>query len=215
MKNIVFIIIFLLIAESSYAQKVLVNVEKVACHEDFQGFYLKITLKKRGKIWVRETKDYHMKSLLDEELTNEDRFEVMRALIPCFNDYSQSCNKVERYYIDSFQIEYPGMPVPNSKSYNIAIDAMFALNRLFYPSYLHRISTYPVLFDSKTLKEVNNEPKFIKQMADKYLEWFKLKQDSTFLKDSFMPIDDLKFLNQGTVKWWDMMLVEKGERESI
>lgn len=215
MKNINILLAVFLITKTSSAQKAVVTVDKIPCKEDFSGYYLEITLKKGDRIWIRKTKDYHMESLLDEELTNEDRLEVVRALKPCFTDYAQSCKKVSRYYINSFQIEYENMPVPTSRNYNIAIDAMFALNRLFCPSYLHHISTYPVLFNSKTLKEANNDPKLIKQMSNRYLKLFQKKEKSTSNKNPFITRDDLNYLNQGPVKWWDMMIVEKSIRQDI
>lgn len=215
MKNIIILLIAFLLTKTSSAQKAVVTVDKITCQEDLSGYYLEITLKKGNRIWIRKTKDYHMESLLDEGLTNQDRLEVIRALKPYFTDYSRSCKKVSRYYINSFQIEYENMPVPKSKNYNIAIDAMFAFNRLFCPSYLHHISTYPVLFNSKTLKEANNDPKLIKQMADRYLKLFQAKEKSASNKNPFMTRDDLNYLNQGAIKWWDMMIVEKGIREDI
>ncbi|MEJ5089406.1 hypothetical protein D3C87_1262370 [compost metagenome] len=215
MKNVIILLAVFLLTKISSAQKAVVTVDKIPCKEDVSGYYLEITLKKGDRIWIRTTKDYYMESLLDEGLTNEDRLEVVRALKPCFTDYAQSCKKVSRYYINSFQIEYENMPIPTSRNYNIAIDAMFALNRLFCPSYLHHISTYPVLFNSKTLKEANNDPKLIKQMSNRYLKLFQKKEKSTSNKNPFITRDDLNYLNQGPVKWWDMMIVEKSIRQDI
>lgn len=215
MKNVIIFLTVFLLTKTSSAQKAVVTVDKIPCREDVSGYHLEITLKKGDRIWIRTTKDYYMESLLDEGLTNEDRLEVARALKPCFTDYAQSCKKVSKYYINSFQIEYENMPVPVSRNYNIAIDAMFALNRLFCPSNLHHISTYPVLFNSKTLKEANNDPKLIKQMSDRYLKLFQKKEKSTSNENPFITRDDLNYLNQGTVKWWDMMIVEKSIRQDI
>ncbi|GGH28865.1 hypothetical protein GCM10011418_39760 [Sphingobacterium alkalisoli] len=199
----------------SYGKGIDVKVEKIPCKEEYDGFYLKITIQKGNNIWVRNTNNYHMEALYDSKLTYNDRLEVVEALLPCLNDYTLSCKKVDRYYVNSFQIEYQGMPIPKSKRYNIAVDAMFAINRLFYHAYLHKVSTYPVLFDSSSMQEVNENPKSLQKMANIYREWLAERSLTKATNTLDLILDDLKYFNKGVVKWWDMMIVSMGIRDSI
>ncbi|QQT32026.1 hypothetical protein I6I99_05490 [Sphingobacterium multivorum] len=80
---------------------------------------------------------------------------------------------------------------------------------------LSEYSTYPVLYDSKTLREVNDNSTMIKSMAKRYYQWLQLVEHSNYSKRDILSTEFARFLNRGRVKWWDMMLVSKGVQKEI
>ncbi|EFK58552.1 hypothetical protein ACFU8T_21260 [Sphingobacterium spiritivorum] len=200
-----------------YGQKANVVVEKVKCNINKEGYFLRINITKGSEKYIRETKDYFMQSVFEKNINDQDVLEVMKQLIPCFEDISLSCQDVKKYYINSTQLDFQDMPEPKSKNYTIAVDAMFAINRLVFNAGLHKISTFPVMFDSKTMKEVNSNPEKVSHMARRYKMWYKLLENELETKGKINWYNNkvVRYLNQGTVKWWDMILVEKGIRASL
>ncbi|MDR2270605.1 MAG: hypothetical protein LBF27_06835 [Sphingobacterium sp.] len=200
-----------------FGQRTQVNVEKIKESKN-SGYYLKITIVKNGIKYIRNSKDYDIDMYLDKlggQLNVADISLITEKIIPYINDYSLASTRVRKYYITSTQIDYQGMPKPKSLRYPLAIDAMFAINRLFYSLYLHRISTYPVLYDSKTLAEVNDNPTMVRLMAKRYYQWFDLVKSAKYSRIQILSSEFAQFLNKGTVKWWDMMIVSKGIRDDI
>lgn len=217
MRYLVCLSLFLGFKLCVFGQPTQVDVKKIKENES-SGYYLKITIVKNGITYIRNSKDYDIDMYLDKlggQLNVADISLIIKKIIPFINDYSRASTKVRKYYINSTQIDYIGMPKPKSVRYPLAIDAMFAINRLFYSLYLHRVSTYPLLYDSKTLAEVNNNPKMIKLMAKRYYLWLDLINSGKYSRIQILSSEFAQFLNKGRVKWWDMMIVYKGIRDDI
>ncbi len=93
--------------------------------------------------------------------------------------------------------DYPGCYIepPLSKVYPIRIEALFIINRIAYNPFAFRIGCYPVLFDTETLKEINDDNCLINLIIERYREWFKMYKLTGKLPD-------YEFLNSGRIRWW-------------
>lgn len=201
----------------SSAQQIKVEVNKFQ-EKNTKAYYLKIKIEKNGVSYERDTREAFIGLFMDDlggKLSVSDICLLVKEILPYTHDYSMSSQKVKPYYLISYQQVYKGLPKPKSKTYPIAIDAMFAINRLLYTEIIYSLSTYPVLYDSKTLREVNDNSTMIKSMAKRYYQWLHLIEHSNYSKRDILSKEFARFLNRGRVKWWDMMLVSRGVRKEI
>lgn len=183
-----------------------------------KGYYLKIRIEKNGVNYERDTRETFIGVFMDdlgEKLSVYDICLIVREILPYTNDYSISSQKVKHYYLVSYQQMYKGLPAPKSKTYPIAVDAMFAINRLLYTEVIYSLSTYPVLYDSRSFREVNDNSTMVKLMAKRYYQWLDLIEHSNYSKKDILSTEFAQFLNRGRVKWWDMILVSRGIQKEI
>ena len=106
---------------------------------------------------------------------------IIKALLELSEDSSLCCKAVKRYGSNQNQ----GKIVPKSATYNLQIDALYTLNMIAFGSYIRTYCPYPVLYDTTTMEEINNDPSKIKEVFEIYRKWFSEAQDLDFKNYEF------------------------------
>ena len=106
---------------------------------------------------------------------------IIKALLELSEDSSLCCKPVARYGSNQNQRK----TVPKSATYNLQIDALYTLNMIAFGSYIRTYSPYPVLYDTTTMEEINNDPSKIKEVFEIYRKWFTDAQDLGFRNYEF------------------------------
>lgn len=80
----------------------------------------------------------------------------------------------------------------NSKFYTLQIDALYLINVLCFDYYSINYSPCPVLYDTTTNEEINNNQSKLKEVFKIYEEWFEKNKTNKFTNFSF-PLVGTKF----------------------
>jgi len=190
MKNLLpclLLFIFQLIFKFSFGQL------KIAVYKDrnVNGSFINIEVKKNRILDSIFRKSYYFPEVY--RLDDSVKILIIEKILKFTSDTSICSNPVIIYENPS----YPGCYdlLPSSKTYPLKIEALFIITRIAYNNFSFRIGCYPVLFDTLTQKEVNNNIELINIMVEHYKEWFQEYKFSGKLPD-------YKFLNSGRIRWW-------------
>lgn len=159
---------------------------------EINKFYLDVIVRKNGELLDsigRWSYDYSSIYRLPDSI----KVRILNKLFEYVSDTSLCFNKVMIYE----NAENPGCfnEMPIAKQFSIRIETLFIINHIAYNSFNYRIGCYPVLFDSKTKREVNDDNCLISLMVEQYKKWFKMYKATGRLPD-------YHFLNEGRIKWW-------------
>ncbi len=166
------------------------TVSKQTCNTGYSR--LNVEVRKDGVLLDSARRKYYDYSNI-YKLHDSVRLKIVEYLLQFTFDTSICCNVVQSYD----NVEYPGCynKTPASNNFSIRIEALFIINRVIYNTYTYRIGCYPVLYDSETKQEINNNNCLINIMVERYRAWYKLYKDTGKLPD-------YHFLNEGRIKWW-------------
>jgi len=188
----VFICLFLLFSFNiAFGQLMTMKVSKSLC-SDKNSYFLEVEIKKNGKLLDSSgRKDYDYSNIY--RLDDSVKIKIIEELLYFTSDTSLCCSEVKAYD----NIDYPGCfnEIPSAKRLSVRVEALFIINRVAYNSFTYRIGCYPVLYDSETKREINNDNCLINIMIERYREWFRM-----YKKTGKLP--DYQFLNEGRIRWW-------------
>jgi hypothetical protein len=173
-----------------FGQIKIVKVSKQVCNTGYSK--LEVEVRKDGVLLDSLNRKYYNYTSI-YKLHDSVKLKIVEHLLQFVSDTSICCNSVQSYD----NVEYPGCydESPTSKSFSIRIESLFIINRVLYNTFTYRIGCYPVLYDSETKQEVNNNNCFVNIMVERYKALYKLYKDTGKLPD-------YHFLNESRIKWW-------------
>jgi hypothetical protein len=171
--------------------QVVVHVSKVPCMGN-SGYFIEVGVRNRGNLLDSTGRKYYDYSDI-YRLPDSIKIEIIEKIFNFTSDSSLCCKEVRGYE----NMDYPGCfnQKPSEDKFSIRVEALFIINRIAYNSFTSKIGCYPVLYDTETLQEVNDDNCLISIMVKRYKEWFKIYKETEKLPDYY-------FLNRGRIKWW-------------
>lgn len=188
--NILMYLVLLLGSHTSFGQ-IIVQVSKAPCLHN-SGYYIDVDVQNRGILLDSTGRKYYDYSSI-YRLADSIKIRIIERMFDFISDTSLCCSKVMGYE----NMDYPGCfsEIPTSDKFSIRVEALFIINRIAYNSFTSRIGCYPVLYDTETMKEVNNDNCLVSIMVEHYKRWFKMYKERGKLPDYF-------YLNRGRIRWW-------------
>lgn len=189
-KSLLWWVLFIIISKNTIGQ-IVVQIDKTACSNK-QGYYIKVCVRNQGILLDSNGVSYYDYSDL-YRLADSIKIKVIEKLFDFTSDSSICCKKVLGYENADYPGCYSGRPSTNI--FSIRIEALFIINRIAYNSFTSRIGCFPVLYDTVTEQEVNENNCMVDLMVGHYKEWFEM-----YKKTGKLPT--YLFLNKSRVKWW-------------
>lgn len=93
------------------------------------------------------------------------KIKMLDELLEAAGDTSVCCKTVQRY-------GGKRKSEPFSKTYNLQIDALFTFNFIAFGVNARQYAPYPVLYDTVTNTEINNDVHKINEVVALYKEWY-------------------------------------------
>jgi len=121
---------------------------------------------------------------------NKEKIKVLAALLQFAGDTSLCSKRVCNY-------GFVKLPKPQAITYTIQVDALYLLTSLTASSFSPGYCPYPVLWDTLTKKEINNDPVKLAEVFEIYKKWFKENADRDF-KDYNLPLRNSRYEWYGT-----------------
>ena len=187
--NKVLKILLLLINSYSVCTGQDVTVEKKFCSSQ-NGYKLFLRLQNSDSV-LSSTTFYDLKGFTS--LTDDIKLVIIEKLLWYKNDTSKCCLPVSGY-VHNYNEGCSG--TPQSKYYNIQVDALFMIGRLCFSQLTDRYSCHPVLYDTEEKKEINSEPEKIKLVFEEYEKWYNECKSKGKIGDYF-PFNDGRYVWYG------------------
>ncbi len=187
MNNISKILIALILTGiTCVGQSQIITVEKRVCSSG-NGYKLFLLLKEGDSILMSNT-FYDLKGFTT--LADSIKLQIVRRLLNYKTDSSRCCLPVSGY-VHNYNEGCTGSP--NSKYYNIQIDALFMINRLCFSKLSDRYSCHPVLYDTKEKNEINDSVNLITNVFGEYEKWYMECKSKGKIGDYF-PFNDGRYV---------------------
>jgi len=117
--------------------------------------------------------------------TQAEKVEILEELLSFEGDTSICAKEVCNYGSKSFKR-------PITKIYTTQIDALYLFTILTVSSYSPNYCPFPVLYDNKTGKEINNDQKKISKVFKIYRNWLKENKRKRFVNYN-VPLRNTRF----------------------
>jgi hypothetical protein len=117
---------------------------------------------------------------------------ILQQLLRAIDDTSICCNKVERYGAKAGK-------APVSKRYTLQIDALYIFNFVAFGVYAKHYSPYPILLDTVSGMEVNDDSEKIKEVYAIYTTWLKKATENGFKNYAF-PLINTRYQWYGSLQ---------------
>lgn len=124
--------------------------------------------------------------------TDKEKIELLGELLRFSNDTSLCGMPVCRY-------GYTKASEPKTQTYTLQMDALYMLTLLSVSSHSPWYCPYPVIVDTLTGEEINNNPEKMKEVFAIYQEWFKNSKKNGF-KSFSLPLKNSHYEWYGTRK---------------
>lgn len=176
-KNLSFLLPFILSTLCSCAQQHIVTgnytenvrIEKRACDQgSLSGAILIIHVQDGNTERTSRFNNYGFAEL--SGLSDILKLQIVGQLLQYKHDTSQVCLPIRNYGYEGY--ENTCKEKPASKGFDIQIDALYSINRLCFPHASSFYYCFPVVFDSQTGNEANNDYKAIQDFFEVYEKWF-------------------------------------------
>jgi hypothetical protein len=119
------------------------------------------------------------------DYSNNEKIEILEELLSFEGDTSICAKEVCNYGSKSFKR-------PITKIYTTQIDALYLFTILTVSSYSPNYCPFPVLYDNKTGKEINNDQKKISKVFKIYRNWLKENKRKGFVNYN-VPLRNSRF----------------------
>ena len=185
-----FIFSFLIFSSNVIFGQTDIQVSKVSC-SDNNSFYIDVEVYKNYRILDSLGREYYNYPKI-YRLPDSLKIIIIERILEYTSDTTLCCRRIRDYE----NMEYCYQIKPKSNHFPIRIEALFVINRIAYNSLTSRIACYPVLFDSITGQEINNNNHLIDVMVEHYKEWFRMYKETGKLPGDYF------YFNRGRIKWW-------------
>lgn len=158
-----------------------VRIEKHVCdHGSFSGAKLIIHVQHGNAEKTSKFNNYGFAGL--SGLSDALKLQIVEKLLQYKYDTAEVCLPVSNYGYEGY--ENTSKEKPLSKKFNIQVDALYSINRLCFPHASSFYYCFPVVFDTRTGKEVNNDYDAIRAFFEVYEKWFEeVKKSRTIGKE--------------------------------
>lgn len=160
--------------------------DKEKLNKTFEGYriYLKypkgITEEK-----ARSNKCNYFWNMVFYHYSEEEQIDILSELLSFRDDTDMAGIKVYRY-------KESDIPEPKTEDYTIQTDALYLFTNLVMGGYTPNYCPFPVLIDTESGEEINNDQDKIKEVFDIYTEWLRgYKKNGT--KDLRVPLYGSKY----------------------
>lgn len=193
--KIILVQIFLCFTFFSGFSQININVSKDSCLRR-KGHFINVEVRMNGRLLDSTTRNfYNYREVC--RLPDSIKIRIIEKVFEFVSDTSMCCQKVNMYQ----NIDHMGCfnYWPSSKDFSIRVEALFIINRIAYYPITFRVGCYPVLFDTETKREINDDNSLINIMIEHYREWLK-----EYKRTDKLPY--YRFLREGRIRWWGMHL---------
>mgnify|MGYP006898470839 CR=1 FL=1 len=142
-----------------------------------------------------DTEDGYCNYSYDPVLRASDslKIQILADLLEAIGDTSLCCKAVKKYGSNNNT-----KAEPRSKNYNLQIDALFTFNFIAFGVEAKKYAPYPVLYDTLTNEEINNDFQKINEVALLYKKWYKLVSKTGFTNYTF-PLINTRYRWYGAI----------------
>lgn len=198
MKSLFLVLILLISNNYLSAQNFRVKVSKIKRIQDYDGYSLKLEVKKNGHTKKIVPGNYSTSYSFLSYYSIDEKIIILEELAKYLSDFSLCSDKVSKHFLTT---RIQGVESVQSKQYPVAIQAMFLMNFMAFSEASMYLAKYPVLFNTCSGKEVGIEDHAnITKMTQLYNTWI----SNVKLKRKISYYDILDFY-RGEVIWVDML----------
>jgi hypothetical protein len=197
--------------DSAYTKPDTLLASKKKCKCEKVGFKISISESKQNSSIINRC-DYVYQNLYEAD--KKLKIKLITTLLNFKMDKSISCTNVKCYrtialkYKDSVE----------SKNYNLNISALYHINFICFGTFATYYAPFPVLYNKRNKKEINDNDIEIYKVFDIYKNWFEECKENNFSKYIF-PLQNSEYCwKYGSSKekyFYDLPIIKSDLKESI